>query len=97
MGFPVPFGVWLREGWNDVARDVLLDPRSCQRGIINPVAVEQLLTAHADGSSDGADAIWSLLNLELWYRTHIDGEGVQTLAGRALTIPSTAADLRATA
>ena len=27
----------------------------------------------------GADAIWSLLNLELWYRTFIDGDGVQTL------------------
>ena len=25
MGFPVPFGVWMRGGWNDVARDVLLD------------------------------------------------------------------------
>jgi asparagine synthase (glutamine-hydrolysing) len=97
MGFPVPFGMWLREGWNGVARDVLLDPQSRQRGIINPAAVERLLTAHANGSSDGADAIWSLLNLELWYRTHIDAGGVQTLAGRPLTIPSDAADLRATA
>ena len=25
--------------------------------------------------------IWSLLNLELWYRTFIDGEGMQTLPG----------------
>jgi len=28
---------------------------------------------------DGSDALWSLLNLELWYRTFIDGDGVQTL------------------
>ena len=27
----------------------------------------------------GGDAIWALLNLELWYRTFIDGDGVQTL------------------
>ena len=31
-----------------------------------------------DAADDG-DRIWSLLNLELWYRTFIDKEGVQTL------------------
>ena len=36
----------------------------------------------ATGRTDGADRIWSLLNLELWYRTFIDGEGVQTLPVR---------------
>ena len=97
MGFPVPFGVWMQGAWNDVARDVLLDTRSRQRGIIDAGAVERLLTAHASGVADGADAIWSLLNLELWYRTHIDGDGVQTLPGKPLTIPSAGAGLRATA
>src|SRR3954453_8573661 len=96
MGFPVPFGVWMRGAWKDTARDVLLDARSRQRGIINPTAVEQLIAGHAAGTTNGADAIWSLLNLELWYRTHIDGEGVQTIPGKPLTIPS-AAPLRATA
>jgi asparagine synthase (glutamine-hydrolysing) len=97
MGFPVPFGVWMKGAWRNVARDVLLDPRSRQRGIIDPAAVERLMTAHASGEADGADALWSLLNLELWYRTHIDGEGVQTLPGKPLTIPSADAALRATA
>ncbi len=97
MGFPVPFGVWMRGGWQDVARDVLLDRRSRERGIIEPAAVERLIAGHALGVTDGADALWSLLNLELWYRTHIDGGGVQTLPGRPLTIPSEAGTLRATA
>jgi len=96
MGFPVPFGIWMRGPWQDVARDVLLDPRSRQRGIIDPGAVEQLIAAHAAGAADGADAIWGLLNLELWYRTHIDGDGIQTIPGKPLTVPS-AAVLRATA
>src|SRR3954447_3319254 len=96
MGFPVPFGVWMRGAWKDTARDVSLDARSRQRGIINPPAVEQLISGHVAGTTNGADAIWSLLNLELWYRTHIDGEGVQTIPGKPLTIPS-AAPLRATA
>jgi asparagine synthase (glutamine-hydrolysing) len=97
MGFPVPFGIWMRGPWQEVARDVLLDPRSRQRGIINPPAVERLISAHAAGAADGADAIWSLLNLELWYRTHIDGDGVQTIPGKPLVVPATAAALRATA
>src|SRR6185436_10413620 len=47
MGFPVPFGIWMRGPWKDVARDVLLDVRSRQRGIIDPAAVERLISAHA--------------------------------------------------
>ena len=97
MGFPVPFGIWMRGPWQEIARDVLLDPRSRQRGIVEPSAVERLISAHAAGTADGADAIWSLLNLELWYRTHIDGEGVQTISGKPLTVPPAAAALRATA
>ncbi|MGH9144652.1 MAG: asparagine synthase (glutamine-hydrolyzing), partial [Vicinamibacterales bacterium] len=79
MGFPVPFAKWTRGGWNAVARDVLLDRRSRERGIIDPAAVERLLADHAAGRVEGGDRIWSLLNLELWYRTFIDQEGIQTL------------------
>ena len=79
MGFPVPFATWTRGAWNEVARDVLLDRRSRERGIIDPPAVERLLADHAAGRTEGGDRIWSLLNLELWHRTFIDKEGVQTL------------------
>jgi asparagine synthase (glutamine-hydrolysing) len=89
MGFPVPFGVWMRGNWSGIARDVLLDSRSRQRGIIEPAGVERLIAAHQSGAADGADAIWSLLNLELWYRTFIDGEGVQVLpAADPATVPA---------
>jgi asparagine synthase (glutamine-hydrolysing) len=79
MGFPVPFGVWMRGQWSSIARDVLLDSRSRQRGIIEPAGVERLISAHESGAAQGGDAIWSLLNLELWYRTFIDGDGIQVL------------------
>ena len=80
MGFPVPFDRWAASGWNQVVRDVLLDSRALERGIINPEAVTALLDDHRAGIRRGGDAIWALLNLELWHRTFIDGEGVQTLA-----------------
>jgi asparagine synthase (glutamine-hydrolysing) len=92
MGFPVPFGGWARDGWNTVVRDVLLDRRARERGIVNPVAVEQLLADHAAGRTQGGDRLWSLLNLELWFRTFIDGGGgVQTLGTPAVASSSKAA------
>ena len=86
MGFPVPFALWARGAWNGVLRDVLLDRRSRERGIVTPAALERVLAVPspagrqpaAVGAHD-ADALWALLNLELWYRTFIDGDGVQTL------------------
>jgi asparagine synthase (glutamine-hydrolysing) len=97
MGFPVPFGSWTRGAWSGLARDVLLDPRSRQRGIVDPDAVERLIAAHVAGRTDGADALWSLTNLELWYRTFIDGEGIQTLPLPSAAPPDGRRELRATA
>lgn len=87
MGFPVPFAIWMKERWQSVARDVLLDRRTRERGIIDPAAAESLISAHAAGSQEGGDAIWSLLNLELWYRTFIDGQGIQSLSAPAASVP----------
>jgi asparagine synthase (glutamine-hydrolysing) len=84
MGFPVPFALWMRGRWQSVARDVLLDRRTRERGIVDPAAVDRLIADHASGAQEGGDAIWSLMNLELWYRTFIDGLGTQTL-----DVPST--------
>ncbi len=96
MGFPVPFAVWMRGRWAGAARDVLLDRRSRQRGLINPSLVSQLIDDHAAGRTEGGDALWSLLNLELWYRTYIDGEGVQSLPDMRHA-HAAAPELRATA
>jgi asparagine synthase (glutamine-hydrolysing) len=92
MGFPVPFGRWLRGAGADLARDVLLDTRARQRGLTDPAAVAALIDRHASGAIDGGDALWSLMNLELWYRTFIDGGGVQTLPA-----PAPRRELRASA
>jgi asparagine synthase (glutamine-hydrolysing) len=83
MGFPVPFAAWMRKGWNAAARGVLCDRRTQERGIVDGAALDRLLTDHATGRTNGWDRIWTLMNLELWFRTFIDGSGVQTLPGPA--------------
>ena len=62
-----------------MARDVLLDRRARERDVMAPHAVEALLETAARGVHGSADVVWSLVNLELWFRTFIDGDGVQTL------------------
>ena len=88
MGFPVPFALWMKGPWQSVARDVLLDKRTRERGIIEPRAIEELISSHASGAQEGGDAIWSLLNLELWHRTFVDGDGVQSLSAPSPEHPS---------
>jgi asparagine synthase (glutamine-hydrolysing) len=80
MGFPVPFSLWMQGPWAQVVRDVLFDRRARERGLVNHRALGQLMDAHAVGTTRGGDSIWALLNLELWYRTFVDGDGVQTLS-----------------
>ena len=83
MSFPVPFGRWIAAGWRGVVRDVLLDSRCRQRGLFAPDAVEQLLSGPTNPPYT-SDTVWTLFNVELWYRTFIDGDGVQTLSAPQL-------------
>jgi asparagine synthase (glutamine-hydrolysing) len=89
MGFPVPFSLWTQREWNGVVRDVLLDRRTRERGLFHPGRVGQLLDEHAAGRAEGGEILWSLLNLELWYRTWIDRGGVQHLPAPAAAPSST--------
>jgi asparagine synthase (glutamine-hydrolysing) len=91
MGFPVPFARWTRDQWSGPVADVLLDRRTRERGIVDTPAVATLLREHHVGRTDGWDRIWMLLNLELWFRTFIDGDGVQTLPAPVPLVTSGAA------
>jgi asparagine synthase (glutamine-hydrolysing) len=79
MGFPVPFARWTRDRWNGPLREVLLDRRTRERGLVDVAAVDALVRDHQARRTDGWDRLWMLLNLELWFRTFIDGDGVQTM------------------
>jgi asparagine synthase (glutamine-hydrolysing) len=92
MGFPVPFAGWAAGRWNDVARQVLLDRRARERGVTDAAAVERTLDDHRAGTRRNGDVIWALLNLEIWFRTFIDGDGVQTLPEPVRTRPGAASE-----
>jgi asparagine synthase (glutamine-hydrolysing) len=71
-GFELPIADWLRGDLGRFARDVLMDPQTRQRGLLNPAYADDLLKRHLEGREDHAKQIWTLLVLELWQRGAID-------------------------
>jgi asparagine synthase (glutamine-hydrolysing) len=73
LGFPTPLDRWLGEGMLGFARDVLLDRRSRDRGIFDPVALAKLLADRQRLPYDFyGKKIWMLTNVELWFREVFD-------------------------
>jgi asparagine synthase (glutamine-hydrolysing) len=69
MGFPLPLGEWFAGPWRAFARDVLLDRRARERGMIDPGGVERAL----DRNGGYDRGLYAALALELWCRSFLDG------------------------
>lgn len=84
-GFGLPIGVWLKTDpqLRGMSRDVLLDPRTYQRGYFQRGFIEQLMAnMEQDSTPYFGDLLWSFLMLELWHRTHVEqGAGYQGFCG----------------
>ena len=75
MGFGVPIDHWLRHELRDLAYDTLLAPRCLGRGYFRPESVQRLLDEHVCRRGNWHYLLWTLLMLELWHRTYVDGDG----------------------
>jgi asparagine synthase (glutamine-hydrolysing) len=73
MGFGVPLDHWFRNELCDFTHEVLLDPKTLDRGHFRPEAVRQLWAEHQDGRFNHGYRLWSLLILELWQREWLGG------------------------
>jgi asparagine synthase (glutamine-hydrolysing) len=74
MGFPVPVGAWFRGAYAHVLDEYVLGSRATERGIFNADAVRLLVSEHQRGVANHSERLWSLVNLEMWFRRFIDGE-----------------------
>ncbi|HEV8396071.1 MAG TPA: asparagine synthase (glutamine-hydrolyzing) [Vicinamibacterales bacterium] len=96
LGFPVPFGDWLRGPFGSVVDEFVLGPRTLARAYFDRTALTQLVAEHRTGRASRADALWLLVNLEIWQRIFMDGEApgdvMHGLAARRTTATH-AADL----
>jgi len=75
MGFGVPIDHWLRRELREFAADTLLGPKAAGRGYFRQEMIRQMLDEHARGRANWHYLLWTLLMLELWHRTYIDGDG----------------------
>ena len=75
MGFGVPIDHWLRHELRDLVYDTLLCPRCLGRGYFRPATVQRLVDEHVHQRANWHYLLWTLLMLELWHRTYIDGDG----------------------
>jgi len=75
VGFLVPLAEWLRGPLQGFLEDTLLGERAAARGLFRTDTVRRLVRDHVSGARDHSWKLWSLLNVELWHRVWIDGEG----------------------
>jgi len=74
-GFGLPIGLWLKSDplFRQLAGDVLLDPRTYQRGYFRQDFIESLFGKMAsDDTPYYGDLLYSFLILELWHREHLE-------------------------
>ena len=76
MGFPVPVGKWLRGDYRELVSEFILGERTLDRKTFDRDRLQSLVTEHNSGRQDHSLRLWSLLNLEIWWRQAIDGDSV---------------------
>jgi asparagine synthase (glutamine-hydrolysing) len=90
MGFGVPIDRWLRGELRELLADTLLSPRALGRGYFTAAVVRRMVDEHVRGRASWHYLLWTLLMLELWHRTHIDGDGERGRRGvPAVAAPTT--------
>lgn len=67
-GFPTPINIWFKGQLQRFLQDTLLSNVSLERGIFN----ESYLRKSINRNEDNSWELWCLLNVELWFRKHID-------------------------
>lgn len=70
--FETPLGSWLGRELASEVKQVLLDRRTRDRGLLRHDAVERLLARHFGGAADHTEVVFRLLVLELWLRHRLE-------------------------
>jgi asparagine synthase (glutamine-hydrolysing) len=80
MGFPVPFGSWIRGRFRPLLEELVLGERAAERGLFDRAVVRRTVAEHLRGTADHSERLWSLVNLELWQRRFLDSDDSEAVA-----------------
>ena len=67
-----PLWLWAKRDLRERIREILLDPRTLNRGYFKPKTLERKLENHFRHFENSLPLLWHLLYLEIWQRTFID-------------------------
>ena len=86
QGFQMPLVDWMRSEIKAQFLQVLLEPRTLQRGYFKPAAVQSLVDEHISGRRNRSGLLWRMLVLELWHRNFMESHLGWTGAHKAPNI-----------
>ncbi len=72
-GFMAPTDLWLKTDMRETVRDLIESEAFRARGFFNHETVLREYDRHCRGEQNIRLALWSWVNLELWFRRMIDG------------------------
>lgn len=73
--FAAPIRSWLRRDLAEYVDDLLSTETLAARDIFDPAVVRKMVEEDRRGDADHAYRIWTLLSLEVWFRTFFDEGG----------------------
>jgi len=72
QGFSMPLVHWFRQRPMPALLEILLEPKTIQRGYFNEQGVRQRIEEHRKGIRDRSCELWHLLVFELWHRNFLE-------------------------
>lgn len=81
QGFGFPLGMWMRGELKGFVENLFRQSRFVELGLFDPAYMERLRDEHVSGRFEHSFRLWILINLELWYRLHFEGQTVETSQG----------------
>jgi asparagine synthase (glutamine-hydrolysing) len=68
QGFWAPVNEWLRNQWYDYAKENILNSEFSKQNILDKNYLSKMLENHKCGKTNNGFAIYTILNLNLWYK-----------------------------
>ena len=72
QGFQLPLVEWMRDEQKARFWNILLEPRTLQRGYFKSSAVKTLIDEHVQGRRNRSGLLWRMLVLEMWHRNFME-------------------------
>jgi asparagine synthase (glutamine-hydrolysing) len=87
-GFAMPLVHWMRQELKRDLVEILLEPRTLERGYYSKPALRHLVDEHTSGRRDRSHELWLLLMLELWHRNFLEARAGNQLQSTAISVLS---------